>query len=629
MGTAEVRRRYLDFFKKRGHKIIPSASLLPANDPTTLFTGFGMQPLLPYLLGEPHPLGTRIVNSQKCFRTDDIEEVGDNRHTTIFEMLGNWSFGDYFKHEQLSWIFEFLTDKKHGIGLNPARLYVTVLRGDAGIPSDSEAVEIWKRLFKSVGIEASDVDNAEIEGVQDGRIFYYGFDKNWWSRVGVPDNMPIGEPGGPDSEIFFDFGAQLRIHEQSEFKQQPCQVNCDCGRFLEIGNSVFMMYKKVGEGRFAVLPNKNIDFGGGLERIVAASEDIQDIFLIDSFTKLIHTIEKVTGCKYKDEDKQPMRVIADHLKGATFLISDRVYPENKDQGYYLRRLLRRAATNFYTLTGNLAPLGEFQTITHEVIKFYGELYFNTQKDSGLVSRIIEEELAKFNRTLQRGLKEIQQADPQKVDGKFAFNLYQSHGLPFEVTQQVLARHGYSVSQAEFSEYFEKHQKISRKGVEKKFRGGLADVKEGTVKLHTATHLLHQALRDVLGKHVQQRGSNITMERLRFDFSHDKAVTEDELKEVEEQINQKIRRNLNVWSEVREKDKALKMGVLAFFDEKYADKVNVYFIGTKGDNKSAYSKELCGGPHVNSTKELGKFKIVKEQSAGAGVRRIYAKLSKSN
>lgn len=621
MTTDEVRQKYLDFFQKREHKIIPSASLVPEDDPTTLFTGSGMQPLLPYLLGKPHPLGKRIVNSQRCFRALDIEEVGDDRHTTFFEMLGNWSLGDYFKKEQLTWLFEFLTQE---LNLAAKRLYVTVFRGSEGIPRDTETANIWKELFASAGIAAKDFDNAEEKGMQGGRIFYYDATKNWWSRVGVPQDMPIGEPGGPDSEVFYDFGEKLRLHEKSKFKNKPCHLNCDCGRFFEIGNSVFMTYRKMQNRGFAELPKKNIDFGGGLERMVATTENQPDMFMIDSFAPIIDKIEEATGKKYVAENKASMQIIADHLKAAAFFIKDGIVPANKEQGYFLRRLLRRAAVKMRQLQGRIATASEFELVSFEVLKIYQDIYFE-QEDKQKISSIIKKEIDQFAKSLEKGFKLIKKQSVDKIDAKFAFDLFQSYGFPFEISQEIFAQKGVRLDKKAFAQEYRKHQKVSKKGAEHKFTGGLADHSAETVKLHTATHILHQALRGVLGKHVQQKGSNITKERLRFDFMHTDNLTEDEISKVEQIVNQKVKENLTVWSETLGKDEALKLGALAFFGEKYADKVNVYFIGKKGKKETAYSKEFCGGPHVNSTGALGSFKIIKEQSAGAGIRRIYAKL----
>lgn len=448
-----MRQKYLQFFEDRGHTQVPSASLVPKDDPTTLFTGSGMQPLLPYFLGKDHPQGKRIVNSQKCFRAQDIDEVGDNRHTTIFEMLGNWSFGDYFKEKQLNWIWEFCVEE---LGLDPNKLYATVFGGYQDVPRDVEAVEILSKIFQKYKLKAEE------------RIFYYGADKNWWSRVGAPDKMPAGEPGGPTSEIFYDFGPKYKLHENSKFASQDCHVNCDCGRYLEIGNSVFMAYEKQADGTLKELPSKNIDFGGGLERIVAAVNNTPDVFKIDSFKKLIEKVEVVTGKEYQDENQPPMRIIADHIKAATFLIADGVRPSNKEQGYYLRRLLRRGATQFYVLTSDFAPVKEIQEVSRQVINFYGELYFNLEEDPSRADEIISQEMTKFNAALKRGLKEIKKANPKKIDGEFAFNLYQSQGLPFEVTREVLAKEGVTVSQKMYDVAYEKHQQISRSGAEEKF-----------------------------------------------------------------------------------------------------------------------------------------------------------------
>lgn len=601
MMTNEVRQKYLDFFKKRGHVEVPSSPLVPEDDPTTLFTGSGMQPLLPYFLGKRHPSGSRITNSQKCFRTVDIDEVGDNRHTTFFEMLGNWSFGDYFKKEQLEWSWQFCIEE---LGLEPSRLYATVFSGYEDVPRDDEAVTVLQAVFRKYGVDATN------------RIADYGADKNWWSRVGAPDQMPVGEPGGPTSEIFYDFGEELGLHEQSELADQACHLNCDCGRFLEIGNSVFMTYVKQEDGSLKELPKKNIDFGGGLERMVAATEDTPDVFLIDSFKSLLEAVVDATGVSYEDENQPPMRIIADHLKGATFLITDGVRPSNKDQGYYLRRLLRRAATQFYVLTGELAPADDLSDITRQVVGSYDERYLDVGTDADVADGVINEEMEKFNQAFSRGLKEIEKADPAQINGELAFHLYQSYGLPFEVTRAVLQKQGHAVSQKAFDEAYQQHQKVSRAGAKKKFRSGLADQTEATVKLHTATHLLHQALRNVLGEHVQQKGSNITAERLRLDFSHPEKLTDDEITRVEAIVNEKIAEDLPVTVEEMPYQQAIAQGALAFFGGKYPEVVTVYSIGD-------FSKEVCTGPHVERTGKLGQFKIVKQESVGKGVRRIRA------
>lgn len=621
MNPNQLRQSYLDFFKRNGHAIVPSAPLVPENDPTTLFTGSGMQPMVPYLLGEKHPKGTRITDSQKCFRSQDIEEVGDNRHTTFFEMLGNWSLGDYFKKEQLRWFFEFLTKE---VGLDPNKLFVTVFSGseELGIPRDTESVAIWKELFAEVGITATDVDQAEQHGMQGGRIFYYGEKKNWWSRSGIPANMPPGEPGGPDSEVFFDFGADLKLHENSPFKNEQCHVNCDCGRFLEIGNSVFMQYQKQDDGSFKELPQKNVDFGGGLERILAVKDNLQDVFQTDLFNETIQQIEKVTGKTYEGDNKHPMRVIADHLKAATFLIKDGVVPSNKAQGYFLRRLIRRATVKLHQLGAGLDTNTLFEIADQGVLKTYDDIYFEQSKDRDLINRVLSDEATKFTRSLDKGLRFFEKQD--NIDGKIAFDLYQTYGFPLEITVEMAQQRGQQVDIDQFTKEFDKHKDLSRTASSAMFKGGLADHSEVTTKYHTATHLLQAALRKVLGTHVQQKGSNITGERLRFDFSHHAPMTTEEQHQVEKMVNDWIKEDLPVTMKLMQKQDALNSGAIAFFLEKYPDEVSVYTIGKDAENDWV-SKEFCGGPHVRSTGVIGPIKLTKEQSASAGVRRVYMEL----
>lgn len=622
MNSSQLRQAYLDFFAAHGHAIIPSAALVPENDPSTLFTSSGMQPLVPYLLGQVHPEGKRLVDSQKSFRSQDIEEVGDNRHTTFFEMLGNWSLGDYFKQDQLSWVFEFLTKI---VGIKPEKLFVTVFAGNdtLGIPKDTESVEIWQRLFKSAGIEAKAIEKADEHGMQSGRIFYYPEKKNWWSRSGTPDKMPAGEPGGPDSEVFYDFGEHLGLHQKSAWKDEPCHVNCDCGRFLEIGNSVFMQYQKQADGSFQELPQQNVDFGGGLERILAASQDERDVFKTELFLPIIHEIENVTSKKYgvTEKDTHAFRVIADHLKAATFLIADGVRPSNKLQGYVLRRLLRRALLKLK----NLQPITNESDVVHickTILELYKDSYFKDQKIVEVVSTEIGTEIFKFEAALSKGLREIEKV-PQ-LDGEIAFKLYENYGFPLELTQEIAQERGQEVDVARFQSEFQKHKDLSRSASAGTFKGGLADHSEITTKYHTTTHLLQAALRKVLGKHVQQKGSNITAERMRFDFSQPTALTPDQIQQVQDQMNEWIKADLPVTVQTMQKQAALDSGAIAFFVEKYPDQVTVYTIG-KDPEKDWVSKELCGGPHVKSTGEIGEIELFKEQSASAGVRRIYAKV----
>ena len=634
MTAQELRQAYFDFFKSRGHALIPSASLIPENDPTTLFTGSGMQPMVPYLLGEKHAQGTRIADSQKSFRAEDIDEVGDNRHTTFFEMLGNWSLGDYFKAEQIEWMFTFITKE---LGLNPARLYITVFRGDenVGIPKDTEAVELWKKAFSGAGIEAEDVDFAERDGMQGGRIFYYEAKKNWWSRAGIPENMPVGEPGGPDSEIFWDFGEDLRLHETSPFNGQPCHVNCDCGRFLEIGNNVFMAYRKTDSG-FEELPNKNIDFGGGLERVAMAVQDNPDMFMIDLFDGMRVSLEELSNKKYGEDaaEAQAFRVVLDHMRAATFLIADGAVPSNKDQGYFTRRLIRRSVR----FAQKLGIEQSFSArLVKEVAKKYKEEYpdvFEKQKE---IIAETEREEEKFRKTLTDGLRRFNQLVASEktkdyiMNAKDAFDLFATYGFPIEMTIELAREQGIGVDEKGFYEELSKHKEISKAGAEKKFKGGLADNSEITTKYHTATHLLHAALRKALGEHVEQRGSNITAERLRFDFSHPDKMTDEQIKEVENLVNAAIKKDYQVSFRETGVEEAKEKGAMGLFGSKYGEKVKVYSVGDPDSqpdtspDAATFSREICGGPHVEHTGDMGVFKITKEQSASAGIRRIRAVL----
>lgn len=623
MTASEIRKKYLEFFKSKGHAIVPSSPLVPENDPSTLFTGSGMQPMVPYLLGEKHPLGARIADAQKCFRAQDIEEVGDNRHTTFFEMLGNWSFGDYFKEEQIRWMFEFLTKE---IGLDPNNLYITVFRGneESGISRDNEAVALWKEEFRKAGIEARDVDFAERDGMQGGRIFYYPESKNWWSRSGVPANMPVGEPGGPDSEMFWDFGTDRKLHENSSFKDGPCHVNCDCGRFVEIGNNVFMQYVKTGKG-FEQLPKGNIDFGGGLERLAAASLNEPDIFKTDLFAEILSMLESLSGKKYED-GAYSMRVIADHLKVATFLIADGVLPSNTERGYVLRRLIRRAVR--YGKQIGIAGGLWTKDIAQIVIREYSEIYPQLEEKSGIIREEINKEEEKFARTLEQGERVLEKmfakAGGRRISGKEAFDLFQTYGLPLEMTEELAKEKGFAVDMDSAREEFKKHQELSRTASAGMFKGGLADASEETKKLHTAAHLMLAALRKVLGDHVVQRGSNITSERLRFDFSHPEKMSAEQISEVERLVNEAIGKKLPVSWEEMPIEEAKEKGAMGVFESKYGERVKVY---TAGIGDDIVSKEICGGPHVENTGELGRFKIQKEESSSSGVRRIKAVLEK--
>lgn len=599
MTASEIIEKYIKFFEDRGHFRIPNSPLVPENDPTTLFTSSGMQPLVPYLLGEQHPQGKKLVNVQDCFRAQDIDEIGDNRHITFFRMLGNWSLGDYFKAEEIPWLFEFLTKR---LNIPADKLYVTVFKGDGQIERDTESEKIWISLFRSVNLNP------------DEHIFYYGVEKNWWSRSGTPDKMPINEPGGPDTEVFYDFGSNLKIHENGSVKNQKCHVNCDCGRFMEIGNSVFMQYKKTSSG-FEELPQKNVDFGGGLERLVSVTENKQDVFQSSLFKPIIETLENVTAKKY-DSNQKEMRIIADHMVASVFISSNNVRPSNKEQGYVLRRLLRRSFDNFYELEG--------QTIIPVIEKIIDQ-YKDT--DEYLVERfetvknIILEEEQNYKHTLSEAKKFIAKKYKRtgdelmgvaEISADDAFSLYTSHGLSPTQIKSL----GFTFDDQQFARKMEEHQNISRKGASQKFAGGLADHSEQTIKGHTATHLLHQALRDVLGDQVHQTGSNITVERIRFDFAFDRKLTEEEVRRVEKIVNQKIAENLPVHFEIMPTARAKEIGAIGLFDEKYQNDVKVYFIGS-------YSKEFCGGPHVDFTGRLNSFRILKEEGLGRTIRRIYA------
>lgn len=621
-----IRQQYLEFMAEKGHAIIPSAALVPDNDPTTLFTSSGMQPLIPYLLGEVHPKGVRLVNSQKCFRANDIDEVGDNRHTTFFEMLGNWSLGDYFKTEQLRFIFEFLVDK---VGLDPQRLYVTVFAGDEalGIPADEESVLLWQTLFKERGIEAKAVhigseEDGYKKGMQGGRIFYYDAGKNWWSRSGVPEKMPVGEIGGPDSEIFYDFGPEFATHP--EFKDLEPHPNSDSGQFVEIGNSVFIEYIKQDDGSFAKLKQKNVDFGGGLERIAAAKNNNPDVFLVDLLSSVVKEIEQISGQKYED-NLFAFRVVTDHLRGAVFMIADGVVPSNEQQGYFVRRLLRRAvrfADQINLGVSNLALLAK------KVIATYSEAYPALVSNEEKILKAINEEEEQFRKTLASGLKQLTKQmenlpsdAKENFDAQIVFDLYTTYGFPTELTEEILNEKGLVIDQIELQKLMDEHKNKSRAGAEHKFKGGLADHSEKVVQYHTATHLLLAGLRKELGDHIHQAGSNITGERLRFDFTHPDKVDRATLDRVEAFVNQAIQTGGGVKIEIMPKDQAqADKTIEASFWDRYPDEVKVYTM--TGNDGTVFSRELCGGPHVEKLETItGTFKITKEESSSAGVRRV--------
>ena len=595
----KLRQLFADFYKSHNHVEVPSIPLVPKDDPTTLFTGSGMQQLVPYLLGEVHPLGTRLFDIQRCIRAQDIDEVGDNRHDSFFEMIGNWSLGDYFKKEQLPWLFSFLVNQ---LKLDPHKLYVTVFEGEGALPQDSESIQIWKEEFEKAGIKA-DIGN---------HIYIYGSHKNWWSRAGVPKNMPPGEPGGPDSEIFYEF---TQVPHNPLFGK-VCHPNCDCGRFLEIGNSVFMQYKKMPDGTFQNLPKQNVDFGGGLERFVMAMENNPDMFETSLFFPIIQEIEKITKLSFSDEKNKPaMRIIADHLKASVFLIKDGVLPSNKEQGYVLRRLLRRLTVKLRNLLGKLPSAEEVASVSEKVLQMYAGIYFKPEEDQLLIIPIITDEIKTFSVSLEKGMKLIEKIPT--INGKIAFDLYQSYGFPLEVSSEIYKEKGQQINMAEYTVEFNKHKELSRSASAGKFKGGLADNSIQTVKYHTATHLLHQALFDVLGADIRQEGSNITGERLRFDFYHTQKPTEEELKKISGIVNEKIAQALLVEFKLIPKQEAETLGAKSFFREKYPDMVKVYFIGN-------YSKEFCGGPHVKNTSEIGSFTIMKCEKIGNNIFRIYAK-----
>lgn len=623
MTAQEIRKAYLEFYAEKQHAVIPRALLVPQNDPTTLFTGSGMQPLLPYLLGAEHPNGVRLVDSQTCLRAQDIEEVGDNSHTTFFEMLGNWSLGDYFKKEQIRWFFEFLTER---VGLDPRKIYVTCYIGskEHGIPRDDEAAAIWRELFKEKGIDAEIVEVGSQEdgnknGMGSGRIFFYDDGENWWSRGGGLDKTPFGDPCGPDSEVFYDFGEDK--HDTSFGLPHPAS---DGGRFMEIGNQVFMQYQRTEEG-FKPLKKMNVDFGGGLERIAAASIHSQDVYKISLLWPIIEKLETLSGKKYESHTSA-MRVIADHLRGATFLAVDGVSPSNKEQGYVSRRLVRRAIR--FAL-----ELGIEQNFMQEVVPVIADLYHedypevaeNRQK---VIEILIKEERA-FRQTLNKGLRQLQKFSSNGLTGEEIFTLYDTYGFPVELSVEEAFKQNIALEE-NWHELFDEKMKAQRersqtagKGV---FKGGLADHSDATVKLHTATHLMYRALKDLLGDHVVQRGSNITPERLRFDFSHDQKVTREQLDVIEQVVHEKISADLPVsWQEENTKE-ALNKGVSGAFGDKYGETVKVYTIGS---SKEPYSQEICGGPHVDHTAQLAEggksFKISKEEASSSGVRRIKASL----
>ena len=596
MTAAELRRKYLEFFQSKGHSIISGKSLIPENDPTVLFNTAGMQPLVPYLLGEKHPLGTRLTDVQKCVRTGDIEEVGDSSHLTFFEMLGNWSLGDYFKKEAITWSYEFLTSKQW-LGIDPQRLWVTVFAGEEGIPRDEDSAAIWKGL-----------------GVPANRISYLPRKDNWWGPAGQTG------PCGPDSEMFYDTG---RACGKGEHCEGPA---CSCRRWLEIWNDVFMQYNKTAEGKYELLAKPNVDTGMGVERTSTILQGKMSVYETELFTPIIAALEKATGHTYgTDEAKDTnLRIICDHIKTSCFILGDDlgVLPSNVGQGYVLRRLIRRAVRCGRKL-GIDKP---FLTIpAGAVLEIYRGVYDEVVGRQAMIFEELTHEEERFLKTLEHGEREFEKMLPgllknpkKEISGRLAFKLYDTYGFPIEITDELAAEHGMTVDHSGFDEAFAKHQELSKAGADKTFKGGLADHSEMTTALHTATHLMHKALQIVLGPHAKQKGSNITPERLRFDFSHDVKMTPEQVAEVERIVNEQIQRSLPVSMTMMTLQDAKAQGAMALFGEKYEEKVKVYRIGD-------FSMEVCGGPHVENTRTMGHFKILKEEATSAGVRRIRAVL----
>ena len=582
MKAIEIRNKYLEFFKRHGHAVIPSAPLIPENDPSVLFTTAGMQPLVPYLLGEKHPEGTRLTDYQKCVRTNDIDEVGDNRHLTYFEMLGNWSLGDYFKEESIAMSFEFLTKE---LGIPVEKLSVTCFEGDEDCPRDEIAANAWKKA-----------------GILENHIYYYGKDDNWWIA---------GEEGpcGPDTEMFYDTGKPACSDD--------CQPSCDCGKYVEIWNNVFMEYFKDKNG-YSKLKQKNVDTGLGLERMTMLLQGKETPFDTELFAPIMKKLEELQ----KIDSIESRRIVAEHLRSSMMIVSDGGRPSNLDRGYVLRRLIRRMIRHMNKLQINLDELSTLIDINVDNLK---EMYPDLAKNKEIIKSVILEEKEKFVKTLVNGEREFQKEinklkDTKKLSGKVVFKLYDTYGFPPEVTKELAKESGYEIDMKEFEELFKAHQEKSRAGSEQKFKGGLAEQNEITIAYHTATHLLNAALKQVIGENAHQRGSNITVDRMRFDFNCDHKMTDEEKRKTEDLVNKWIQEGLPVTKEEMKKEDAIKSGAECMFIEKYPDIVTVYTIGD-------VSKELCGGPHVNNTKELGKFKIKKEESSSSGVRRIKAVLIK--
>ena len=625
MNAQEIRNAYLKFFEERGHVVIKRAPLVLLNDPTTLFTGSGMQPMIPYLLGEAHPDGKRIADSQTCIRAQDIDDIGDNRHTTFFEMLGNWSMGDYFKEQQIEWMFEFLNEV---VGLDMSRLYVTCYAGNErlSIPKDTEAADVWKRLFVEKGLSAGDAvigtEEAGYErGMKDGeRIFYYDGSKNWWSRNGNEDKTPVGDPCGPDSEMFYDFGTP----HNPEFGPH-CHPNCDCGRFMEIGNNVFMAYKKVGEGKFEELEQKNVDHGSGLERIAAAKLNDPDVFKISLMWPIIEKLENLSGKKYESHTES-MRVIADHLRAATFLAVDGCVPSNKEQGYVMRRLLRRAIRYSF-------DLGIEQNFLSEIVPVIADLYENDfpevkESRESIITVLVKEEKA-FRQTLRKGIAQMKKFAADGLTGAELFTLYDTFGFPVELAVEEAFKQDVELPEnwrEQFDARMKEQRERSQTAAKGTFKGGLGGSTIDHLKLHTATHLMYAAMKKIINPDITQHGSNVTEERLRFDFNNDGKVSRETLDVIEEQVNQWIADDLPVGFKEYPTEQAFAMGAAGAFGDKYGDIVKVYQIGSD-DNRVSF--EICGGPHVDHTGQLSeggkRFKITKEEASSAGIRRVKAVL----
>mgnify|MGYP000703195519 FL=1 len=626
MNAQEIRKAYLEFCQKNGHEVIERASLILKDDPTTLFTGSGMQPLLPYLLGEKHPKGVRLTDSQTCLRAQDIDDVGDNRHTTFFEMLGNWSLGDYFKEQQIRQFFEFLTDV---VGLDPSKIYVSCFIGNKkyNIPRDDESAKIWQKVFAEKGIDAKIVEldtaeNGDKLGLQGGRIFFYNDKENWWSRGGGLDSTPIGDPCGPDSEVFYDFGEEN--HDVSFGEAHPAS---DSGRFMEIGNQVFMQYRRTEDGSFEPLEKKNVDFGGGLERIAAAKIDNPDVFQISLMKPIIEKLEEISGKKY-DENTASMRVIADHLRSAAFLAVDGCTPSNKEQGYVMRKFIRRAMAKAF----DLGVEDNFvEQIVPVIVGIYAPDYKEVALKSDEIIAVMTKEEKAFRRTLRKGLRELEKFSQDGLTGVELFQLYDTFGFPLELSTEEAIRRKISLSKnwrEEFNSKMKEQRERSQTASKGKFKGGLEGQTLEHRKLHTATHLMNAALHNMFEGQIAQKGSNINAERLRFDFTFDRKLTDEEKQQIEDTVNEQISKGLEVsWAEYPTDYALNELKAIGVFGDKYGETVKVYTMKAKGEKP--FSVEICGGPHVDNTRELAeggkKFKIVKEQSSSAGVRRIKAVL----